>query len=160
MSKRLITLVASAKNEAKWGCGLRPDDTVRAVPNVGGLKSIGCEALVARSGLEALRAAMQHHLYAIFLDGLMPDARSGGRAVIRQTDPACSPRTVMLAAFHATRNRNDAKLRHGVDGFLPSRSAVTIPLPQFLTKTAVGARGADRWREPRPRRTNFGLFNE
>lgn len=242
MPKRLITLVASPKDKAKWGCGSRPDDTVIAVPNVGVLRSmiaersasdgfwierivldrsvssaeflvfltelpdeiqgdvlyvesenrtflsaagpegrrvlylltdvdlnfycavnalctagatnivsecegagqasrvkvliaedegktrslltglveqLGCEALVARTGLEALRAAMQHHPDVIFLDGLMPEMHGLEVArVIRQTDPAYTPRIVMLTAFDATRYRNDAKLRYGVDGFL------------------------------------------
>lgn len=83
------------------------------------VQNLGCEAIVARTGLEAVRAVVQNRPQIVFLDGLMPEMHGLEVArVIRQLDPSYSPRIVMLTAFDATKYRNEAKLKYGVDGYL------------------------------------------
>ena len=95
------------------------DDQKTRVLLVGLVEGLGCEAIVARTGLEAVRATVENRPQVLFLDGLMPEMHGLEVArVIRQLDPSYTPRIVMLTAFDATRYRNEAKLKYGVDGYL------------------------------------------
>jgi Response regulator containing CheY-like receiver domain and AraC-type DNA-binding domain len=82
--------------------------------------NLGCEVLVARTGLEAVRIAAEQRPDVIFLDGLMPEMHGFEVArLIRHIDAAYVPRIVMLTGIYKALNyRNEARLRYGIDGYL------------------------------------------
>jgi len=103
------------------------------------LAQLGCEALVARTGFEAIRVAGEQRPQVIFLDGLMPEMHGFEVArVIRRLDEAYVPRIVMLTGIYKTLNyRNEAKLRYGIDGYL------TKPVVAETFASAIFDEGGD-----------------
>ena len=84
------------------------------------VRELGCETLVASSGLEAIKHASEHRPQVVFLDGLMPEMHGFEVArIIRKLDDRYQPRIVMLTGvYKGTSYRNDAKLRYGIDGYM------------------------------------------
>jgi CheY-like chemotaxis protein len=114
------------------------------------VNDLGCQAVIASSGLDAIKQATVHRPQVIFLDGLMPEMHGFEVArIIRQVDRGYSPRIVILTGVYKnTSYRNDAKLRYGVDGYLlkpvsradiasaifddTGKWALTIPQPKLV----------------------------
>jgi CheY-like chemotaxis protein len=84
------------------------------------LESIGCEALQARAGMEAIRFATERRPQLLLLDGLLPEmAGFEISRFVRTMDAAYRPRIVMVTAVYKdNRYRSEAKLKYGVDQYL------------------------------------------
>jgi CheY-like chemotaxis protein len=82
--------------------------------------SIGCEALPARAGMEAIRLATERRPQLLLLDGLLPEmAGFEISRFVRTMDAAYRPRIVMVTAVYKdNRYRSEAKLKYGVDQYL------------------------------------------
>jgi CheY-like chemotaxis protein len=84
------------------------------------VRDLGCEALVASSGLDAIKHINEQRPQVIFLDGLMPEMHGFEVArIVRKLDGSYQPRIVMLTGvYKGTGYRNEAKLRYGIDGYM------------------------------------------
>lgn len=84
------------------------------------VESIGCEAMPARAGMEAIRFATERRPQLLLLDGLLPEmAGFEISRFVRTMDAAYRPRIVMVTAVYKdNRYRSEAKLKYGVDQYL------------------------------------------
>jgi CheY-like chemotaxis protein len=84
------------------------------------IESIGCEAIQARAGMEAIRYATERRPQLLLLDGLLPEmAGFEVSRFVRTMDAAYRPRIVMVTAVYKdNRYRSEAKLKYGVDQYL------------------------------------------
>lgn len=102
------------------------------------LSQLGCDVLVAQTGVEAIRIASEQRPEVVFLDGLMPEMHGFEVArFIRHIDKNYVPRIVMLTGIYkALSYRNDARLRYGIDGYLTKPVA-----PEMMASAVFAAQG-------------------
>lgn len=119
------TLVTSRSNEGRQTAlvprTLVVEDNPRQLEAlVSELGACGIQALVARSGAEALRVAAQERPELILIDGLLPNMHGFEVArFIRHLDSEYRPFLVITTAIYkGVRYENEARLKYGIDMYL------------------------------------------
>ena len=84
------------------------------------LRSLGIDAVTAKTGLEALAQATRLRPDLILLDGLLPEMHGFEVArAIRKLDASYHPRIAIITAIYkGTQYQNDARLKYGIDDYL------------------------------------------
>jgi len=116
----VTTLTAAVGLTAEMRVLIAEDDRKTRAELVKIVSGLGCDFVVASSGLEAIKQAQETRPDVLLLDGLLPEMHGFEIArIVRKIDPSYHPRIVVVTGVYKSQQyREEAMSQFDVDGYI------------------------------------------